>query len=117
MPDRVEPVHPMTHVRRGRLTLLVMTVIAVGLTLLGFSEISSSQSSVGILAIIVGGMVYALAWTISLLDSLNTHRPGWSLALVLLLPLGVGPLLYSLIGFGRVGDRQSGESVGSIDVP
>ncbi|MGO8946230.1 MAG: hypothetical protein ACLQUY_00920 [Ktedonobacterales bacterium] len=107
----------MTHVRHGRSTLLVMTVIAVGLTLLGFSEISSRQTSVGLLAIIIGSMVYALAWTIALLDSLQARRPGWSLALILLLPLGVGPLLYSLIGFGGVGDHRSGESLGSIDVP
>ncbi len=99
----------MTHVRRGRSTLLIMTVIAIGLMLLGFGEISHRQSGVGLLAIVIGSMVYALDWAIALLDSLQAHRPGWSLVLILLLPLGVGPLVYAVLGFGGASDRRNGD--------
>lgn len=78
-----------------------MTLISVGLTVLGFIEIKSHQSGVGLLAIVIGSLVYTLAWTIAVLDSLQAGRSGWSIALVLLLPLGIGPLLYGILGLGR----------------
>jgi hypothetical protein len=75
-----------------------MTLIAIGLTALGYWQSSTGQASTGLAAIIVGGLVYALAWVIGILDSLLARRLGWSLALILLLPLGIGPLLYSIFG-------------------
>jgi hypothetical protein len=78
-----------------------MTIIAIGLSLLGFWQISAGQTGVGWSAIIVGGLVYAFAWIIGVLDSLQARRLGWLVALILLLPLGVGPLLYSIFGFER----------------
>jgi hypothetical protein len=91
----------MRHVRRGRATLLIMSLISVGLTALGFIEIKSHQTGVGLLAIVIGSLIYTLAWIIALLDSLQDGRVGWSVALILLLPLGIGPLLYGILGLGR----------------
>lgn len=75
-----------------------MSLIAIGLTVLGYWQSSTGQPGTGLAAIIVGGLVYALAWVIGVLDSLLARRLGWSLALILLLPLGIGPLLYSIFG-------------------
>lgn len=91
----------MTHVWRGRATLLIMSLISFGLTALGFIESKSHQTGVGLLAIVVGSLVYTLAWIIALLDSLQAGRVRWSVALILLLPLGIGPLLYGVLGLGR----------------
>jgi hypothetical protein len=91
----------MKHVRRGRATLLIMSLISFGLTAFGFIETKSHLSGIGLLAIVIGSLVYTLAWIIALLDSLHAGRVGWSVALILLLPLGIGPLLYGLLGLGR----------------
>ena len=66
----------MRQVRRARATLLFMTVIAVGLTTLGFVLSASRHSGVGLLAVAVGGLVYAFGWIIALLDSLQAGRQG-----------------------------------------
>ncbi len=108
----------MTHVGRGRITLLLITAIAIGLTILGASEISNRQPSIGILAIVVGGMIYVLAWTIAIMDCILARRFRWSLALAILMPLGIGPLLYGLFGLhGSRSDEPPAEPMGSIDVP
>lgn len=78
-----------------------MSLISFGLTILGFIETKSHQSGIGLLAIVIGSLIYTLAWIIALLDSLQAGRVGWSVALILLLPLGIGPLLYGLLGLGR----------------
>ena len=78
---------------------MFMTASAIALSLLGFQQISSGQAGVGWSAIVIGGLVYAFAWIIGVLDSVQAHRRGWLLALILLLPLGVGPLLYGIFGF------------------
>jgi hypothetical protein len=88
----------MQHVTRARWTLVLRPLIAIGLTVLGYWQSSTGQAGTGLAAIIVGGLVYALAWVIGVLDSLLARRLGWSLALILLLPLGIGPLLYSIFG-------------------
>jgi uncharacterized membrane protein len=75
-----------------------MTAIAISLSLLGFQQISAGRAGVGWSAIVIGGLVYAFAWIIGVLDSLQSRRLGWLLALILLLPLGIGPLLYSIFG-------------------
>jgi hypothetical protein len=82
-----------------------MSLISVGLMALGFIEIKNHQSGVGLLAIVIGSLIYTLAWIIALLDSLQAGRFGWSVALILLLPLGIGPLLYGILGLGRTRTR------------
>jgi len=79
-----------------------MTVIAIGLTVLGFWQVTTHQNGTGLSAIIIGGLVYGLAWIIGVLDSLQGHRLGWLLALILLLPLGIGPLLYGIFGLRNI---------------
>ena len=66
----------------------------------GFIETKSHQAGIGLFAIVIGSLIYTLAWIIALLDSLQAGRVGWSIALILLLPLGIGPLLYGLLGVG-----------------
>jgi ABC-type Co2+ transport system permease subunit len=88
----------MQYVTRARWALVLMTVIAIGLMVLGYWQSSTGQTGTGLAAIMVGGLVYALAWAIGVLDSLLARRLGWSLALILLLPFGIGPLLYSIFG-------------------
>jgi hypothetical protein len=108
----------MTHVGRGRVTLLLITAIAIGLTILGASEVSNRQPSIGILAIIIGGVVYVLAWVIAVLDCILARRYRWSLALAILMPLGIGPLLYGLFGLrSSRSDEPPAEPMSSIDVP
>jgi hypothetical protein len=80
-----------------------MSLISFGLTAVGFIETKSHQSGVGFLAIVIGSLIYTLAWLIALLDSLQAGRVGWSVVLILLLPLGIGPLLYGILGLGRTG--------------
>jgi|GEM_PF-918390 hypothetical protein len=88
----------MRHPTRGRWTLIAMTLIAAGLTILGVQQFAAGQSSVGLPAIVMGNLVYLFAWIIGMLDSLQARRTGWTLAQLLLLPFGVGPLLYALFG-------------------
>jgi hypothetical protein len=78
-----------------------MSLISFGLTALGFIETKSHQSGIGFLAIVIGSLIYTLAWLIALLDSLQAGRIGWSVAMILLLPLGIGPLLYGILGLSR----------------
>ena len=42
--------------------------------------------------------VYGFGWIIAFLDSLQERRFLWTLGLIILLPLLVGPLLYSFFG-------------------
>jgi len=78
-----------------------MSLISLGLTAFGSIETRSHQAGVGLLAIVIGSLVYSLAWIIALLDSVQAGRTGWLVALILLLPLGIGPLLYGILGLSR----------------
>ena len=89
---------PMQHITRARWTLVLMTLIAIGLVVLGYWQSSTQQTGTGLAAIIVGGLVYGLAWVIGVLDSLQARRLRWSLALVSPSLFGVGLLLYSIFG-------------------
>ena len=88
----------MRHPTRGRWTLIAMTLIAVGLTILGVQQFAAGQSNTGLPAIVMGNLVYLFAWIIGMLDSVQARRTGWTLAQLLLLPFVVGPLLYALFG-------------------
>jgi hypothetical protein len=75
-----------------------MSLISLGLTAFGSIEIRSHQAGVGVLAIAISSLVYTMAWILAVLYSLHAARPGWLVALILLLPLGIGPLLYGILG-------------------
>jgi uncharacterized oligopeptide transporter (OPT) family protein len=88
-------------------TVLVLTVITILLAISGIGLIGGNQIGPvqfpsagfgGVLLLIVGFLLYAIAWVIGLADSIQERRWGWTVALIILLPVWIGPLLYSLIG-------------------
>ena len=86
-------------------TVLLLTLGAGGLATLGYSQLFGltapdfqSPQLRGLLAILAGVVAYACAWFVALADSLQERKWAWSIALVVLLPLLIGPLLYSFFG-------------------
>jgi hypothetical protein len=83
-------------------TVLLLTVISIAFTVVGvlLTQGSFGASNVGlaIILFVVAAIVYAIAWFVGLFDSIQERRWGWTVALIILLPVWIGPLLYSLIG-------------------
>lgn len=79
-------------------TVLILTVITFGLAFLGITLFKQQSYLPGVLAFVIGGLIYIFAWFIALFDSIQERRWGWLAGLILLLPFGIGPILYSLIG-------------------
>lgn len=85
-------------------TVLLLTVITALLIVAGVMLSNGSFPGLGsniglaILAFIIAVILYALAWIVGLFDSIQERRFGWTVALVILSPVLIGPLLYSLIG-------------------
>lgn len=85
-------------------TVLIMTVLTIGLTVLGVGLVGGSYSALGqhvpfgLLAIIVGLLIYFVAWIIALVDSIQEKRYGWTVAVFLLGAVGLAPIVYSLFG-------------------
>jgi hypothetical protein len=79
-------------------TVLILTLITFGLTYLGVSLIGQNHALPGALALLIGGLIYIFAWFIALFDSIQERRWGWLIGLIVLLPFGLGPIVYSLIG-------------------
>ena len=82
-------------------TVLALTVITLALTYFGYTQIfvvHPSQVFAGILLILIGAVSYALAWIVAVIDSLQERRFLWTLGLLVMLPIAIGPLLYSIIG-------------------
>jgi hypothetical protein len=87
-------------------TVLLLTLVTAALAGLGYvlafgfpgSASSSSHPFYAILALLAGLAIYLVAWIIAVLDSLQERRWGWFIGMLLLLPLWIGPLLYSFFG-------------------
>jgi hypothetical protein len=79
-------------------TVLFLTLITFGLTFLGIWLIGQNHALQGALALLVGALIYVFAWFIALFDSIQERRWGWLIGLLVLLPVGLGPIVYSLIG-------------------
>ncbi len=79
-------------------TVLILTIATFGLTYLGTRLFAEGQGLWGALAFIVGFLIYAVAWIVALVDSIQERKFVWSVGLLLLLPFGIGPIIYSLIG-------------------
>lgn len=79
-------------------TVLILTVITLALSFLAFNQIGTNHPLRGALIFVLGFLLYAVAWIVALLDSIQEKKYGWSVGLVLLLPFAIGPLIYSLIG-------------------
>lgn len=84
-------------------TVLLLTVISIALTVVGVLLTQGrigTASNVGLAIILfaVAVVVYAIAWFVGLFDSIQERRWGWTVALIILAPVWIGPVLYSLIG-------------------
>lgn len=85
-------------------TVLLLTVISVVLTIAGVLLAQGRLFQVGtniglsVLAFVIAAIIYAIAWFVALFDSIQEKRWGWLVTLIILLPVWIGPLLYSLIG-------------------
>lgn len=80
------------------LTVITAALIAIGVLLGQGGVFGASNIGLSILAYVVAAIIYALAWLIALFDSIQERRWGWLVALLILSPVLIGPLLYSLIG-------------------
>lgn len=84
-------------------TVLLLTVISIALTIVGVlfmqGQIGAEKNiGLAIILIVVAVVVYAFAWFVGLFDSIQERRWGWTVAMIILAPVWIGPVLYSLIG-------------------
>lgn len=79
-------------------TVLAFTIVTFVLSFVGLKLIGNHNAGLGLLLIAIGGLIYAVAWIIALIDSFQERKFGWSIGLLILLPFGLGPLFYSLLG-------------------
>jgi hypothetical protein len=78
-------------------TVLILTLLTGGLTAYGVINLTS-QAGYAVLALVGGLILYALAWIIAFIDSIQERSWAWTIFLLVLLPIWIGPLLYSFIG-------------------
>jgi hypothetical protein len=78
-------------------TVLILTIVTAGLTYFGYVSLQQN-AGYAILLFLFGVFLYGFAWLIALSDSIQERRFGWSVLLVLLLPLWIGPLIYGFLG-------------------
>lgn len=79
-------------------TVLILTILTFGLVYLGTYLIAHQEGLWGWLTLLVSLLIYAFAWIIALVDSIQERKYLWSVGLFVLLPFGIGPIIYSLIG-------------------
>ncbi len=80
------------------LTILTAALIVVGVLLAQGGTFGPSNIGLSLLAYLVAAVLYLIAWIVALFDSIQEHRWGWLVALIIHSPVLIGPLLYSLIG-------------------
>jgi hypothetical protein len=88
-------------------TVLLLTLVTAGLIVLGFGLFGATfggaiqlepNIGLGVLSLLGAVAVYALAWVIGFIDSIQERRFGWTAAMVVLVPFLIGPVLYSVFG-------------------
>lgn len=79
-------------------TVLGLTIATFVLSYVGTVLINQHEGLWGVLALVVAFFIYAFAWIIALVDSIQERKFVWSVGLLLLLPFGIGPIIYSLVG-------------------
>lgn len=86
-------------------TVLILTLVTILLTVggLGFMDVVRTgflpqNAGIGVLAILIGALIYALAWIVALADSIQERAWGWTIGLLILSPVVIGPVIYSLLG-------------------
>jgi hypothetical protein len=78
-------------------TVLIITVLTAVLLYLGFSYLPAhNNTGLGIVAVLVGLILYAIAWFVALFDAIQEKAWGWIVGLLLL--SFIAPLLYSFLG-------------------
>jgi hypothetical protein len=80
------------------LTLITIALIAVGVLLAQGGVFGQSNIGLSLIAYLVAAVVYLIAWFVALFDSIQERRWGWLIVLIILSPVLIGPLLYSVIG-------------------
>lgn len=80
-------------------TVLILTLFSVGLVFgaikLGFHGLHVVTSP---LMIVVALLLYIFAWFVALFDSLQEKKFGWTIGLIVMLPIAIGPVVYSVLG-------------------
>ena len=85
-------------------TVLLLTVISIALTVIGVLLAGgnffgmASNFGLALVAYAAAGIIYAVAWIVAFLDSIQERRWGWLVVLIILLPIWIGPVLYALFG-------------------
>lgn len=93
-PTKKEIVRMIHYTFLSKWTVLGLTAIAGGLIYSGLGPLADQRVSL----ILVGILMYAVGWVIALLDSLQERKFVWTIGLLILSPVLVGPLLYSFFG-------------------
>lgn len=89
----------MKYTLLSKWTVLILTLVTAGLILGGVKlAFGGGNIGAGILLLLVGVLVYAIAWVVALFDSIQERRFGWSVGLIVLVPFLIGPALYGLVG-------------------
>jgi hypothetical protein len=80
-------------------TVLILTLLSGGLVYgaiqLGFKGLHVVTSP---LMIIIALLLYIFAWFVAFFDSMQEKRFGWTVGLIVMLPIAVGPIVYSVFG-------------------
>lgn len=80
-------------------TVLILTLLSAGLVYgaiqLGFKGLHVVTSP---LMIVVALLLYIFAWFVALFDSMQEKRFGWTIGLIVMLPIAIGPIVYSVFG-------------------
>ena len=80
------------------LTVLTAALIVIGVLLAAGGTFGPSNIGLSLLAYLVAAILYFIAWIVALFDSIQERRWGWLVTLIILSPVLIGPLLYSLFG-------------------
>jgi len=89
----------MKYTLLSKWTVLGLTVATAGMLTGGIKLLGGGGNTpAGILLIVVGALVYGIAWLVALFDSIQERRFGWVLGLIVLFPVVVGPAIYGLLG-------------------
>ena len=89
----------MKYTLLSKWTVLILTLVTAGLIIGGVKmAFGGGNIGPGILLMVLGALIYAIAWFVALFDSIQERRFGWSVGLIVLVPFLIGPALYGLVG-------------------
>jgi hypothetical protein len=80
-------------------TVLILTLGTAAATIFGIRLTFGGGNVLGgVLLILVGLLVYAVAWIVALVDSIQERNLLWTIGLIVLVPFFVGPAVYGILG-------------------